>query len=217
MNIIVFGANGGIGIQTVEQGLEAGHAVTAIARRPDAVLKLRPQLADHPNLRLCQGDVFDISSFDGAMHGQDAVISALGTAKSEPTTLYSEGMHNILRVMQDTGVRRVFCISASGLEPTPLLQRLIAKPMLWRMLHDMYVDLVRMEDIVKASTADWTIVRPPMLSDKPRTGKYNVGVNRGLRGGYTISRADVADYMLTHLSDPSTYRATVELAYPFFT
>jgi putative NADH-flavin reductase len=166
---------------------------------------------------MCQGDVFDISSFDSAMHGQDTVISALGTAKSEPTTLYSDGLRNILKVMEDTGVRRVFCISASGLQPGPLLQRLIARPLLWRFLHDMYVDLVRMEAVVKASSVDWTIIRPPMLSNKPKTGKYNAAVNQPMRGGYTISRADVADYMLRHLDDASTFRATIELAYPFFT
>lgn len=216
MNIIVFGANGGIGIQTVEQGLAAGHTLTAIARRPDAVLQLRPQLAEHPNLRLCQGDVFEVSSFDDAMHGQDVVISALGTSKSEPTTLYSDGMRNILKVMQASGVRRVFCISASGLEPRPLIQRVIARQLLWRFLRDMYLDLVRMEAVVKTSSADWTIIRPPMLSDKPRTGKYNVAIHQGLHSGVSISRADVADYMLRHLDDPATYRATVELAYPFF-
>ena len=48
MNLIVFGANGGTGRQVVEQGLAAGHTVTAVVRRPDALASLASAKTKYP-------------------------------------------------------------------------------------------------------------------------------------------------------------------------
>jgi putative NADH-flavin reductase len=147
------------------------------------------------------------------MKGQDAVVSALGVTTREPTTLYSQGNANIMRAMQAAGARRIICISASGLDSGPLWQRLIAKPLLWLFLKNMYSDLVRMETVVKDSGLDWTIIRPPRMTDNPRTGQYHVAVNQHLSPGLKISRADLADYIVKHLDDSATYCGLVEIAY----
>jgi len=144
---------------------------------------------------------------------QDAVISAICISKDEPTTIYSAGIANIIRAMQANGVQRLMCISASGLDPGPLYQKIIAKLFLWRMLKNMYTDLVRMEAIVSASSVNWTIVRPPRLTDKERTGHYKIAINNHLPNGLMLSRADTADYMLKHLMDTQTYHGLVEIAY----
>jgi putative NADH-flavin reductase len=213
MNVIMFGSTGGIGRHAVAQGLEAGHHVTAIARRPE---KLG---IDHPNLTVVQGDVLDAAAVapGGAIHeamrGQDAVISSLGVERSEPTILYSAGVANIAAAMQSAGVRRILCISASGLDPGPWWQKLIAKPLLWAAFREMYADLVRMEDFVKTTALDWTIVRPPRLTDGPRTGTYQVMINTPLSHGMLLSRADTADFMVQHLADLATFCGVVEIAY----
>lgn len=207
MKLIIFGANGGIGSQVVEQAVAAGHDVTAVARRPQTVT-----LQD-PHLKVVRGDVMEPASIRAAMVGQDAVISALGVAKREPTTLYSQGVTNIIQAMEGAGMRRLLCISATGLDPGPLVQRVFAKPILWTILKDMYTDLVRMETVVSRSPLDWTIIRPPMLTNKPRTGQYRVAINRHLEGCWRISRADLADYILNHLNDPASYCELVEVAY----
>lgn len=75
MKIIVFGASGGTGIEIVKQALEAGHLVTAFARNP---AKLSIQ---HLNLTVFQGNVMEAAAVEKAVAGQDAVISALGTAR----------------------------------------------------------------------------------------------------------------------------------------
>jgi putative NADH-flavin reductase len=207
MKIVVFGATGGTGIEVVKQALELGYWVTAVARRPEAV-----QLK-HERLSVLRGDVFDPASIKAAMQGQDIVVSALGVQKSEPTTLYSEGVCNIMKAMQELGLSRLICVSASGLNPGPLLLRLIAKPLLWFFFKEAYTDMWKMEQLVQASSLDWTIVRPPRLSDKPVTGRYQVATNWPLSGGYTISRADVAHYIVHHLEDRSAYPAIVEIGY----
>jgi len=205
MNLIVFGSTGGIGRQVVAQALEAGHQVTAVARRPEMLT------IQHERLRVVRGDALELASFQQALTGQDAVASALGIVTKEATVFYSSSMRNIVAAMQAAGVHRLLCVSAGATDPGGW-QRRIIKPILWRLYGGMYTDLLRMEAGVKASGLDWTIVRPPRLLDKPRTGRYHVAVNGHLMFGNNIARGDVADFMLTHLTDSAMYGATVELA-----
>ncbi len=207
MKIIVFGANGGIGSKVVQQGLAEGHQMTAVVRRPESIT------IQHPQLKVVQGDVLKPETIQAPMAGQDAVISAIGITKNEPTTVYSGGIANIIRAMQATGVQRLMCISASGLDPGPLYQKIAARLFLWTLFKHSYTDLVRMEAVVSASSVNWTIVRPPRLTDKERTGHYKIAVNKHLPNGFMLSRADTADYMLKHLTDAVTYRGLVEIAY----
>ena len=207
MKAIVFGSTGGIGRQVVEQALAANYEVTAIARRPEAIT------TQHPRLKVVRGDVLDPASFRQALAGQDVVVSALGVVTRGPTTVYSAGVANIVEAMRANGVRRLLCISASGLEPGPRWQRIVAKQVLWRILKEMYTDLVRMEAVAKASGLDWTVIRPPRLTDKPRTGHYQIVVNQHLTHGSVISRADVADYIVNHWQDRAAYCGMVEVAY----
>jgi putative NADH-flavin reductase len=81
MKVVVFGSTGGTGRQLVEQALEEGHQVTALARHPE---KFPMQ---HEHLRIVQGDVLDSDCVVAAVSGQDAVMSALGTKQRGPTRL----------------------------------------------------------------------------------------------------------------------------------
>ena len=214
MQVLIIGANGGIGRQCVEQALEAGHHVTAIVRNPSK-LPLK-----HSNLQIVQGDVTEPFSFSDHYTGKDVVISAIGVSGGifgdRPTTLYSAGAKNILYEMGEASVRRVFFISASAVETSPVLPffvRLVSKYIIQKLLKNMYADLLLMEQTVKASALDWTIIRPPQLINKSRTGKYRIAINRFLKNALKISRADTADFILRNLQNENIYRSAVEIAY----
>src|SRR5258708_787710 len=164
MKLIIFGATGGIGQHVLTQALEAGHTVTAVVRRPSAIH------VQHPRLTVTQGDVLQLETLREPMVEQDAVLSSVGSEGNEPTTVYSAGVSNMMAAMRIARVRGIICISANGLEPGPLWQRVVAKIVLWRVIGEMYKDLVRMKTAVKASSLDWTIIRPPRLTDAARTG-----------------------------------------------
>jgi uncharacterized protein YbjT (DUF2867 family) len=68
------------------------------------------------------------------------------------------------------------------------------------------VDASAMERIFEASGVDWTILRPPQLTDKPHTGKYRVREAHLPPFGFKISRADVADCFLKAVADPASIR-----------
>ena len=206
MKLIVFGATGRTGHLVVEQALAAGHEVTAVARHPSAVT------IQHPRLEVIQGDVLDLSTFAPAITGKDAVISTLGGALRTPTTLYSTGIAKIMRAMQEAGVRRLVSLSAGALDPGPFFQRVAARLIFWPLFGNGYTDMARMEASLSKSHLDWTIIRPPMLTNGPHTGRYHTAVKKHLSGGWAVSRANLADYIVTHLTDPTTYRAWVEIA-----
>jgi putative NADH-flavin reductase len=212
--LLIIGANGGIGRQCVELALKAGHHVTALLRNP---VKLD---LNHPNLELVKGDITQPETFEDHLENKDAVISAIGVSggfgADKPTTLYSGGNATLLQAMNKKKVKRAFFISASAIEISPVLPfyvRFAEKYIVQKLLKHMYADLRIMEKLIKESNADWTIIRPPQLSDKPVTGKYRVAVNAFLKNCLKISRADVAHYILNNINTKATYKAVIEIGY----
>ncbi|HEY4111077.1 NAD(P)-dependent oxidoreductase [Puia sp.] len=211
---LVIGAAGGIGQQVVETALSQGWRVIAVLRTP-AKLSLT-----HPLLTVVKGDVLQPATYETYLTESTVVLSAIGITRGvfrdEATTLYSEGARQILGAMQRRGARRAYFISASAVEISPVLPafvRWVAKHIVQKLLRQMYADLRIMEGLVKESGLDWTIVRPPRLTDKKLTGKYRYAVNSFLRNALSISRADVAHFMVHHASDRGTYQGVVELGY----
>lgn len=210
-NILIFGATGGSGREAVIQALEKGFSVTAVVRNP-AAFTLR-----HDALTIVKGDVLQRSSFEKEMAGKTAVISCLGVGRDfKPTKVYSKGMENILAAMHQANVTRLICLSAGALytyKEMGFFIRLLAKQVLQRILKNPYADLRIMEKTVQASAVDWSIIRPPMLKDKPLTGKYRVAVGTHLSRPFSINRADLAHYMLGIVHEARTFRSIIDIAY----
>lgn len=213
-NLLIIGANGGIGRQCVELALKEGHYVTALLRNP-AKLGIT-----HANLQVIQGDIMQSHTLEQAINNQDAIISAIGVSggfgADKPTVLYSQGSANVLQVMSKKNVKRAFFISASAVEISPVLPfyaRWAAKYIVQKLLKNMYADLRIMEKLVKESHTDWTIIRPPRLTDKPATGHYRSAINVFLKNALSISRADVAHYIINNVNNTATYQGVVEIGY----
>ncbi|MFC5401356.1 NAD(P)-dependent oxidoreductase [Cohnella soli] len=209
MKVIVFGATGGTGRQVVEQAIESGHEVTVVARNPEAV-DIRNE-----RLEVVRGDVLNLDSFSERIAGKDAVISALGVNHRKPTTVYSEGTANIVKAMQAAGVRRLIGLSSAGLDipdDTPTMQKLVIKYVIQPMYKYAYEDMARMEEKLRKSGLVWTVIRPPRLTNGPKSGTYRTSINETLPKAQSIARADLADYMLKSVEDSSSYQAIVEIS-----
>lgn len=214
-NILIIGAAGGIGRQATELALAANHRVTAVLRDPTK-LPLK-----HPNLAIVKGDILRRDTFEKYLPGTDLVISAIGVSGSglgndKPTTLYSAGAATLIAAMKQTGVKRVFFISASAIEISPALPsyvRFAEKYILQKLLKHMYADLREMEELVKENDLSWTIIRPPRLTDKPATGHYRTAINSFLKNSLKISRGDVAHFMINNAFNEKTYKGIVEIGY----
>ena len=211
MKIAVIGATGGTGQKIVEQLLEADYEVVAVARNPSQIS------INHPRLEKRSGDVLSEESIKNAIKDAETVVSALGTKHpTKPTTLFSDGMRNVLKAMNSASIKRIVVVGASGYiddPPQPLFLRLLQKYLLQNFLHNLYADMLQMERILLfAGAFDWTIVRPARLTNGNRTQKYRVEPETVV-GGAAISRADVADYIVKNLSDQKTYRKAFGIAY----
>lgn len=194
--ILIIGSTGGTGRRLVEQALERGYDVTAMARDP-AKLGI-----EHPQLNVVPGDVLDYESVTAAMQGQDAVLSALGHKRFFfPTRILSDGTQNVLNAMQDNGVKRFVCETSLGIGDTlgrmGLLYTLFVIPFI---LPFYFYDKTRQERLIAKSNLDWIIVRPGALNNSAKRGVRHHGSNVGnFITGARISRADVADFMLDQL------------------
>ena len=212
MKLVVFGATGGTGKCIVEQALASGDEVTAVARDPGR-MPVR-----HERLRVIRADVFRSGDIEPSMVGADAVVSALGpsTYRAE-TTVCSMATESILDAMRTSGVRRFACISAAPVGPVgkgdTAMYRFVARPVLRAVFKELYDDLAVMEGEVRQSGTEWTIFRPPRLTDGPRTGGYRTVPDQSVPGGYSISRADLADAILGSLEDPASIGTTLGLGY----
>lgn len=209
--LAVFGATGGVGAHLLPLALAKGYEVTAVARDPVKVT-LR-----HDRLRVVRGDILDRASVEQAVSGAQAVLSTVGPRSRKDGPVCGPGVAHVIAAMREVGIRRFVAVSAA---PVPdhdagekVLYRLTIRKLLRAMLKDLYTDLAVMEDEAQRSDLDWTIIRPPRLTDKPATGTYRTALGRNIPGGYLISRADLAAEMLRTLDDPATFRTTVGIGY----
>jgi putative NADH-flavin reductase len=195
VKVLIIGATGATGRVLMRQALEQGHEVTALARNPSA---LAPE--DH-RPRVLQGNALDASEVEAAVADQDAVLSALGTRSTRPTTLFSQSTHNLISAMNKHGVRRLVCITGIGAgESKGHVGFLYDRIMLPFVVKNIYEDKNRQEEAIKQSDLDWVIVRPARLTDEAAKGEYRVYLG-GSYTAKTISRADVAAFMLAQLTD----------------
>ena len=204
MKLLVLGGTGGTGSQLVTQALAAGHDVTVLARDRSRVT------TQHPNLRVIEGSVESGGPLNEAMHGQDAVISAIGRGKTfKADNLMKRSVPAILNAMAQNGVRRLLLESALGVGDSYADSPILAKLFFRTLLRGIYADKLVADNMVRESDSDWTIVQPTVLTDGPLTRQYRAGEHLALTGMPSVSRADVAHYILGRVNDPETFGKTI--------
>jgi len=211
MKLIVFGANGGVGKEVVTLALQAGHEVVGVVRGPVVAS------SERQGLHMVEGSITDAVFVADIVKGADVVISTIGASDSKhPVSLYSRVAQALVGAMKGAPHQRLIVLSAGGAtieKNDPLLFRLIFKPLLQRVFHSLYEDMLRMERVLETSNLDWTILRLSYLNNKPGKGVYRTAHNAAVRYGFSINRADVAHYIVGHLADPQDSRQYVCIAY----
>jgi uncharacterized protein YbjT (DUF2867 family) len=225
MKITIIAATGGVGRQLASQAVAAGHDVTAVARN---AAKLPPDVLA-AGARVVAADLArpDLRVLESAVAGADAVLSALGPHNNSDAGIAAPGTRAITDAMRAAGVRRIVAISASpvGTTPSPdrpnpprhdpgdgFIMRQVGTRIAKTLFGKVYDDLARMEDILRDSGLDWTLLRPPQLTDKRLTGRYRTARGQNVRGGRSIPRADVAHFMLAVLDQPDTIGQVIGIA-----
>ena len=206
MKLAVFGATGGIGRQLVRQALDLGHAVTAVGRREFEAGVARV---------VAVPDFADVDRLREAVAGCDAALSTVGPRSRADGAVASGITKHILAALTSAGVSRFEAVSASPVGPRPagdgFLDRYVLHPIVGRVFAANYADLEVMERDIAASGLNWTVVRPPRLTDEPR-GEYRVAIGANVTRARIVSRADVAHLMLELLVDDRARNTVVGVA-----
>jgi putative NADH-flavin reductase len=226
MKLTIFAATGNVGRQVFEQAVAAGHDVTAVVRDP---AKLSRPGRGTGAVRVVTADLAtpDPAALESAVQGADAVLSGLGPRSNSDAGIAAQGTRSIVAAMQATGVVRIVVISAApvGTVPSParpkppkhdpgdgFFMRHLFSRVAGAAFGKVYADLAAMEDILRGGDLEWTVIRPPKLTDKPLTGRYRTTFGQNIRGGWSVPRADVAHLMLRVLDQPETIDQVIGIA-----
>lgn len=196
MHVLLLGATGPTGRAVLSLSQGGQHRIRALARDPAAV-------PHRPGLEVVRGDVRDAESLVRALAGVDAVIGAFGVSgfsnAFQPTDLYSAGTRNLISAMRETGTRRLLMVSSSAVLFDPaagFFWNRLLRPFMW----PMYSDFSVMETLIAESGLSWTVVRPPRLVDGPPRGPCRaVPGDRPTGAGYSLTRSDLAAFLLQEL------------------
>lgn len=196
MRLTIFGATGKTGLSLCEQALAKGFKVTAYVRDPAKLGDLAERLT------VVKGSLKDTAALAQAVHGADAVVSALGTFDRKPNTVLSDATRRIIAAMESEGVPRLVAVTslgcgASKVQVNSRIMRLLIKTV----AKEIWGDKDRQEQVIDASGLDFLIVRPGGLTDKPAHGTWTVlREGESQKGKQMIARADVAAFILERLN-----------------
>ena len=200
MKLFVIGATGRTGREIVDQALARGHHVTAFVRSPEGIKRKNERLA------VIKGNAMDENQLGNAMQDHDAVVSTLGPRQVfKPTSMLHDSAVSTTRAMQRSEVKRLVVLSAAAHFPG------IPNRILSFILRNHMRDSLRMEEIVQASGLDWTIARPPRLTQQDYT-TYRSRERAAPKMGFTVSRKAVAAFMLEAIEQKKHFQKIVGIA-----
>lgn len=204
MKIIVFGATGGVGQSVVKQAVENGFEVTAFVRTPE---KLQ---TTHEKLTIIKGDAFNQQEVTAAIAGHDAVVSCLGSSQGmKKSTELQDMVKNIVAGMQEQDVKRIVYTASAGIYNE--LPGISGKLMMG-MLKNALTDHRAAVDWIESHGLNYTIVRPMGLTNGPFSGQYREAAEGVPEKAKSISRADVAHFILKALKNPQYENTSIGIA-----
>ena len=212
MKVSIFGASGTTGRLLTDRCLAAGYQVTALLRSPER-FPLRERV------RVVAGSAFDPVAVRQAVEGADVVLSALGARSWRKEDVLERAVPLIVTAMRQTGVSRIIVLGSAGalddsLKKQAAWRRWFVEKMVYNTVLKWPVASQRAQWLtLSASGLDWTMVMPPMLTNRPARGMYRVDGEALPRGALRIARADVADFMMQQIGDLRWVGRGVYIAY----
>jgi uncharacterized protein YbjT (DUF2867 family) len=214
MRLLVLGGSGRTGVHVLSQAAERGHHVRALVRDPAAL----DALGLTKSVELIQGSPTNIDDIRRAMDGTEAVIDVLNNSRASdnpwakpvsPATFMADAVRKVLTVMGEQGIARIVVTSSQGggddwARLNPILRMLIRLSN----IRLVFADHNEVDRIVRGSSADWTLVRPVALTDKPAAGPTHAAEAGEVKPGMWINRADLARFLLDVVASDEWIRKT---------
>ncbi len=149
------------------------------------------------------------SELADALPGHDAVLSVLGTRGLGATSVLEDGSRATISAMRNTGVKRLVILSSALLDShIGLINRIVSRTILRHFSRDQRA----MEKLVTASDLDWTILRPPRMTDSaPDEQSTSTLDDPPDASGMIITKEEVARVMLDTVENRRHIRELVHV------
>lgn len=191
MKITLIGATGFVGTAVLNEAVNRGHEVIALARNPEKI----SNTSDHVTAKAI--DINDMAALIGAIKGSDAVVSAFNAGWGNPN-LYDDflkGSKDILQAAKHAGVKRILVVGGAGsLEIAPGVQ-LVDTPEFPQEYKAGATAARDLQTIMLSETElDWTFLSPAIiLHPGKRTGKFRLGNDNPVFDAANKSEISVED------------------------
>jgi putative NADH-flavin reductase len=151
-----------------------------------------------------------------ALAGVDVVIQSLGVPVSgidrPASSIVFRGDALLVAAMKKAGTKRLICVTGFGAGDSRGRGGVLYDAAVCLLLGRVYEDKDVQEQIIRRSGLQWIIVRPVILTDGTRTGKYRAVIDPEDWGCGFISRADVAEFLVRQIDDNSFLGTTPVLS-----
>lgn len=178
-NVIILGASGNIAKHVIDLLVkDQGINLTLLLRN-----KNRLRNNNVANCRIIEADVLNYDQLKEAIKGQDIVYANLAGELEAMAT-------NIVKAMDETGVKKLIFICSIGIYDVPL--KPVLKP--YR----------KAADVIEASTIDYTILRPTWFTSSNETDYETTGKGEPEKGS-VISQKSLATLITQIIKSPAKY------------
>ncbi len=203
MKIAIIGATGRVGTRLIDEALQRGHGVTAVARKASA-------LPARANLTTRDADVADRHALAAALAGNDVAISTVRFLQANA--------EQITAAVRKAGVPRLLVVGGAGSLYVAPGAQLVDTPQFPAIYKDEALAGRKFLNALRGETQlDWTFLSPSaLLEPGQRSGKYRVGeetLMTDAAGKSWISMEDYAIAMLDEVEKPEHSRQRYTVGY----
>lgn len=189
--LAIFGISGRTGFELAKLASLKGWEVRGLVRPTSTVEN------DTRNCSIVRGNFDDLDRVIETIADSTAVCCLIGPRPPYTDVFCATATAAIIAAMKQTGCRRLICQTGVMIGPAPNRSR----PMEWtaktfaRWHPEVARDREEQERLIESSGLDWTIIKPPRLTDSPPHDQVQASPFLEVGLLFQISRADLAAFI----------------------
>ena len=204
MKITILGSTGFVGKVLIKKAIAEGYEVKTLARNPGKLEEIKDKI------EIIKGTVFESSSVEAAIEGAEVVLSTIGPPQRNPgdPVQYEKAMKDIVSAMNKYGIKRYIHIGGAGHSGGENEEWTISRKFL-RFFLTLFGKQILVAkhlewEVLKTSDLDWTLVRPPRITDEEASG--NILANEKRLESLKVSVGDLTDFILEQITSKEWIR-----------
>jgi len=205
-SITVFGASGKTGRTVVRLAVDRGLKVKAFLREGSSLD------FSHESLEIVRGSLDDLDKLKDAIKGTGAVVIALGPHRQNPQAVTAKATASVIRAAREVGTTRLVCVTGGLIGDYPgnrsyFFERMRKSAVKRQPV--MMKDRDDQERFVKGSQLEWTVFKPPRLTEKSAKGGCKAGTDVKVGLLSSVTRGDLASFIVDEIQNPKHLRECV--------